>query len=289
MKFILIRSILTIMSYLPLSIIRLIGSFIGAVAIAFSKNTSKRLRSNLMAAKMCNENNLESMARSAASEWGKTIVETFCLWHRSLSYNAKLVVKAKNYELVESSVLGNSPVIFLTPHLGNFEVALKYTASKLSYYKFTVLYKPSKIKWLNQIMVNGRAETNIEPVTTSKSGVMALLKGLRANGIVGILPDSVASHKDSGVWVDFFGKKVFATTLAAKLLLMPNIVSFIVASYRVKGGFEVEYIPFTPKHNDVVAVVQEIYKAIEEMVLKSPSQYYWSYDRFRVPKYAMDK
>jgi KDO2-lipid IV(A) lauroyltransferase len=132
-------------------------------------------------------------------------------------------------------------------------------------------------------MYNGRLENNIKPVPTNKHGVMSLFRALRNNEFVGMLPDSVASHGD-GVWTNFFGQKVFATTLAAKFILLDNVTTFIVTSARVNGGFIVEYIPFVPESNNIANVVQEVYNILERVVLQNPTQYYWSYDRFRIPK-----
>lgn len=285
MKQRIIHFLITIMAYLPLSVLRALGSSIGVIAMKFSKRSSKRLKANLIATGMCTEDEVDEMARKTAQELGKTLVETTCIaWHRSKEHNAKLIVKAINYDYMEQELLSGKPIVFLTPHISNFEIALKYTAYKISNRVFTVLYKPSKDEWFNQMMIDGRTEDNIKPVPTNRMGVFTLAKDLRAGGVIGVLPDSIASSGD-GVWVEFFGKKVFATTLAAKMSMMPGAVTFIVATKRVKNGFEVNYIPFVPD-TDITTVVQDIYKVIEKAVLEAPEQYYWSYDRFRVPNHA---
>ncbi len=108
---------------------------------------------------------------------------------------------------------------------------------------------------------------------------------VKNGGVIGILPDNVASGGD-GVWVDFLGKKVFATTLAAKLILFPGVTTFFVSSMRIQDGFLIDYRPYVPKTTDVSEIVQDLYKILETVVLKAPTQYYWSYDRFRSPAHA---
>lgn len=285
MKHKILRGLIKLLSYLPLSVLRSLGGIIGIIAMKLSKRSSKRLRANLIITGMCTEENANEMAKKTAMELGKTLVETTCIaWQRTKEQNAKLIVKAKNFDIMEKELLSGKPIVFLTPHISNFEIALKYTASKIPRV-FTVLYKPSKDQWFNDMMIKGRTEDNIKPVPTNRQGVFTLAKDLRAGGVIGVLPDSIASSGD-GVWVEFYGKKVFATTLAAKMAMTPGAVSFIVATIRVKGGFEVEYIPFTPSSSDIATVVQDIYHVIEKVVLQAPEQYYWSYDRFRVPNHA---
>ena len=283
MKTAIIKRVLFLFSLLPLPVLRGIGALVGLSMLKLSKRASVRLRENLLATGMCTPAGVEAMAKQTSMELGKTLVETACIaWQRSKEYNAKLIVKTTNQDLVEQALMQNQAVLFLTPHIGNFEISLKYTASKIKR-SFTVLYKPDKDPLLEKLMFEGRHEDNITPVPTTRSGVVQVVRALQNKQIVGILPDNVASQGD-GVWVEFFHKKVFATTLAAKLALMQGVTIFLAYSYRVKHGFELEYIPFTPTSLDIASVVKEIYTMIEGVVRRSPTEYYWSYNRFRVPK-----
>lgn len=285
MKYIIANILFKILSYMPLWFIRSLGSLIGIVAMKLSKKSYRRLCDNLIATKMATHENVDAIARKTAKELGKTLIEIPTIaWHRSKKYNASLIKKSIGFEHMESVLNSGRPVVFLTPHISNFEIALKATAF---YTKriVTVLYKPPKEKWLNQMMIDGRTENNIKPVPTSRMGVLTLAKDLKAGGVIGLLPDSIASSGD-GVWIEFFGKKVFAPTLAAKMVLMPEIETFIVPAKRVRGGFSVKYIPFKPVNTDVTNTIRDIYKVIEETILEAPEQYYWSYNRFRVPDHA---
>ncbi len=285
LKKIIFTPILKVLSWLPISILRNIGEIIGVLAFKFSKKGVDRLKNNLITTGMCSEKDVELMAKKTAIELGKTLVETVCIaWHRSREYNAGFFKKAINFEIVKSAYDENKPIIFLTPHIGNFEIAVKYTANKINR-NFTILYKPSKDRWFNEMMLDGRTEDNIIPVPISRHGVLSLVKSLKNNEIIGILPDNVASMGD-GVWVKFFGKKVFATTLAAKMMAYNDAKTFLVASYRVKDGFEIEYIPFSVASKDVQVIMQNMYNEFEKMILKAPTQYFWVYNRFRIPKHA---
>lgn len=285
-KIIILTGIFKLLSRLPLSMIRWIGSTVGNIAFKTSNRASRRLIDNLVKTKMCDEENAPGLAIRSAQSFGMTLVETILIaWNRSKKHNLTLFSKVEGFELVADAAKNGYPILFLTPHIGNFEICLKRTAYLLQDKKFTVLYKPDKKKWWNELMIIGRTEDNITPVPTTKKGVLTIAKALKNNEIAGVLPDSVASQSD-GVWVEFFGNKVFATSLAAKLSLMPNVKTFVVASYRNEISFNADYVPFVATGTDITNTVQEIYNIIETMVLKHKEQFYWSYNRFRTPDHA---
>lgn len=282
LKIICLRFVFLLLSILPLSVLRSIGSVVGILAMKLSKRAGKRLRNNLLITKICDETNIDRIACQTSAELGKTLVESVAIaWHRSRLYSANLVLYTIGLDQIKQAA-AEGAVVFLTPHIGNFEIAVKSAAAKISNKKFNILYKPTKNPVLNHIMLSGRTEDNINPVPTSRYGVATLLKAIKNKELVGMLPDSVASGGD-GVWVEFFGLPVFATTLAAKFTMMPNVKSFVVSSKRVPGGFISEFIPYAPVSHNINIVVQELYKMFEHIVLENPTQYYWSYDRFRVP------
>ncbi len=277
--------LLKFMAYLPLWILRLLGSLVGYIAFGLPKKSSKRIRDNLLATKLATPENVNEITLKTARELGKTLIETVSIaWYRSKKHNASLIKETIGFEYMESVLNSDRPIVFLTPHLSSFEVAAKATAS-LTKRMFTILYKPSKEVWFNKMMIEGRTEDNITLVPTNRLGVLTLAKNIRARGVVCILPDSIASSGD-GVWIEFFGKKMFAPTLAAKMVLTPDAATFIVSIKRIRGGFSMNYIPFKPVDDDITNVVRGIYKVIEDAILEAPEQYYWSYDRFRVPDHA---
>lgn len=273
------------MSFLPLQLLRNIGSVVGFIAYKFSTRSSNRLRANLLATGMCNEANLEKFARQTAKELGKTLIESIAVvWYRTPTQCSKLVTQGLNFEqMMKATKLG--PVLYFTPHIGNFEIGAKSTASILPQRIFNILYKPAKDPVFNTIMLKGRSAVNIKPHPITRRGISSFIRALKEGGLVGLLPDNVASSGD-GVWVNFFGNKVFATTLAAKLTLLPHVKTFFVYTLRTNNGFTMNYLPFEPKGTDIASIVQDLYVMLETIVQKAPTQYYWSYDRFRKPSHA---
>jgi KDO2-lipid IV(A) lauroyltransferase len=288
MKYYLIKIILYLFSFLPLNVIRLLGKLIGIIVFKYSKKTSERTKRNLLITCVANNENVEQMALNIAKNLGQTLAETFLIaWQRSPYFNYKLIKKNNNFAKVLESVELSRPIIFLTPHIANFEIIVKATSYMLKNNKFTIIVKPSKNQLFNKLMFMGRSELNIKPVPTNKRGVISLIKALKNKEIVGILPDSVASNGD-GVWVNFFDQKVFATTLSAKMIQYQLADVYIVNITRVKDGFDVDFMKYDIVVDDTKYIVQDIYNILENIIKRNPEQYFWSYDRFRKPDHAPD-
>lgn len=280
LKYLVIKFISKTLSLLPLSFVRFIGSICGIIFLRFSSRAYKRIKTNLLLTAIANENNVDKIALNVTKNFGMTIFETLVYaWNYDTKFINSIIKKVINFENVKIDINNKYPILFLTPHIGNFEIAVKYTFDNLDK-NITVIYKPTKLKWFNKLMLIGRKHNKINWVSTNQaSSVISLFRALKNKECAGILPDSVASNE--GVFVEFFGKQVFATTLSAKLGIKENVKTYIVNSIRTNKGFYLEYIPIIFNSNNINDNVQKIYHEIEKLVRRHPEQYFWSYDRFR--------
>lgn len=280
MKKLLIKSALKLLSMLPLSVIRAIGAFIGLLSLKLSKRSAKRLRENLLKTGLATPENVEKLAIKNAKAMGMTLSEAALIgWQKDKKYINSLFETDENFDKCKKILASGKNILFLTPHIGNFEVGMKYYAYNLPT-MFQILYKPSKNFVLNDIMLTGRTEHNVAPQPTNRKGVLSLMKHYKSGNAIGILPDNVASGGD-GEWVKFFGHDVYATSLSAKICQMQETMTVIVGALRTPTGFKIRNIIFTPTSYDTHTIMQELYATIENLVREYPEQYYWSYDRFR--------
>jgi KDO2-lipid IV(A) lauroyltransferase len=280
MKKILFQSLLKILSKLPLGAIRSLGAIIGLIALRLSNKSAKRLPHNLLITGLANPDNVAQMTKDTAKALGMTLAESALIaWQKDPQRISKLFQTDESFNHVKNLLSQGKQIVFLTPHIGNFELAVKYFAYHLPM-NLQILYKPAKDPIIEEIIYHGRSETNITPVPTNRKGVLQLMKHIKSGQTIGILPDNVASGGD-GEWVKFFGQDVYATSLSAKICQMPNIIPVIVQSMRTKHGFIVKCIPFNPSSSDIQQIMQELYHEIEKIIVEAPEQYYWSYDRFR--------
>lgn len=181
-------------------------------------------------------------------------------------------------------------VIFLTPHLGCFEITAQALALRFSaeHGPLTVLYRPARHAALGEVMGMARRRPGLEAAPTSLSGVRQMLKALRSGRAVGLLPDQVPPE-NMGQWAPFFGQPAYTMTLAARLALQTGAQVVLIWGERLPWGrgyrLHTQELghPLSPH---LAAAVVQINQAMEGLILQCPSQYIWGYARYKNPRQA---
>ncbi|MDP1957633.1 MAG: lysophospholipid acyltransferase family protein, partial [Rhodocyclaceae bacterium] len=197
-----------LLSHLPLAMLHNLGALAGWLAYLLSSAYRRHLRENTAQA-----GDVAVAARSqAVAAAGKNLLELPKLWLRPQDEVVERVVQVSGWELVEAAWRAGRGILFLTPHLGCFEIAAQYYAK---HGPITALYRRPKQVWLAPIIEQGRG-ANLKLAPADLSGVRKLLKALKNGEAVGILPDQ-APGAGEGVWAPFFGRPAYTMTLAARL------------------------------------------------------------------------
>lgn len=179
-------------------------------------------------------------------------------------------------------------VVFLTPHMGCFEITAQALAQRFgqAHGTLTVLYRPARQAQLNAVMEMARNRPGLEAVPTTLSGVRQMIKALRQGQAVGLLPDQVPPD-GLGQWAPFFGKPAYTMTLAARLVQQTGARPVLIWGERLAWGqgyrLHTQSLGFELSQDLATAVVQ-INQAMEKMVLQRPSQYLWGYARYKSPR-----
>lgn len=268
--------IFRLLSRLPLRWLHAIGRLLGRLVYALPGRYRQRLRANAKQAGYP----AAAFARAAAGEAGATMLELAWIWYRPAESLARVV--PNNLHVVEAAHREGRPILFLTPHLGGFEISARYVAQLKP---ITVLYRPPKQASLSTLVEASRASSTLSTAPTSMNGVRQLVRTLRNGGQVGILPDQVPGEGE-GSWGPFFGRPAYTMTLPARLARHPDTLVVGAACIRLPGGQGwtlhlepvTEAIPQTPE--DQAAWINRI---MERLIRLSPQQYLWSYNRYKNP------
>jgi Kdo2-lipid IVA lauroyltransferase/acyltransferase len=223
----------------------------------------------------------DSATRHAAiAAAGKSILELPVIWFRPLARTLALVRETRGMEHVEQARAHGHGIIFLTPHLGCFELLSFWLAQA---HPITVLYRPPRLGWLEPLMVAGRMRGAVQLAPTNLAGVRRLLKALRAREAIGLLPDQVPSFGE-GEWIDFFGRSAYTMILPNRLQQVSDAVVVIVFAERLPRGkgYRVNALPLE-RLNQAPSLMHAVNQAIEDVVRTCPSQYLWAYNRYKVP------
>jgi KDO2-lipid IV(A) lauroyltransferase len=264
---------------LPLPLLHALGSVLGWLIYGISPTYRRNLRANLRQAGYTDART----RRAAIGAGGKMLTELPALWFRPHAEVAAMVREVHGMEQAFAAREERQPVLFLTPHMGCFEVTAQYAALHMP---ITVLYRPPKIGWLEPLMREGRNRPNVRLVPADLSGVRAIFKALRDGEAVGFLPDQVPGEGE-GDWAEFFGRPAYTMTLAARLAEREGVRCFLAFGRRLPWGrgYELRLKPFPEKLAGETAT-RRLNRALEDLVRECPGQYLWSYNRYKVPRGA---
>jgi KDO2-lipid IV(A) lauroyltransferase len=279
-KFIL-RLILMGIGVLPLWLVQLLGGCGGIIALLFSKQFREPFNKNYSRAMDLNGVKQRPLMAAAAS--GMLFMDSLWIWYNP----KKALTKTQfiNWEMVERAMQHGRGLIILSPHLGGFEIIPRYIAQ---HFPATIMFRPARQEWLNDIVVSGRAYPNMNFVPANLHGVRAMTRALKEGGAIALLPDQVPTSGD-GVWASFFKQNAYTTTLPARLANRNQTPVILFSAIRKLLGqgwkVEVRLLDSLSENAEVAAV--QMNQAIEEAILKAPEQFIWSYNRYKHPEGAL--
>lgn len=255
------------LSFLPLSVLHNLGALAGWLAYWLSPAYRRHLRENTALA------GAEAIRGAAIAEAGKTLLELPKLWLRPRDEILARVVKVEGWQHVEAAHATGRGILFLTPHLGCFEITAQYYAA---HRPITVLYRRPKQDWLVPLIEEGRG-ASLKLAPADMSGVRKLIKALRSNEAVGMLPDQ-APGVGEGEWAPFFGRSAYTMTLAARLAQTGATVLLAYAERLHYGtGYHLRFLPPAGP----VATPADVNREIERLIMMCPEQYLWGYNRYK--------
>jgi len=265
-----------LLSKLPLWLVHVIGGWLGWLTYLLSPTYRRHVRDNMAQAGID-----PSLRGAAVAEAGKQMVELARIWLRTLEETNAQVVEVRGWEHVEVAQQAGKGIVFLTPHLGCFEITAQYYSA---FGDVTVLYRPPKQASIQQMILDGRKRERLHLAPADLSGVRSLIKALKKGQAVGMLPDQ-APKVGEGVWLDFFGKPAYTMTLAARLT-ETGATTLMAWGERLPGGrgYRLHFRPpVRALAGTTVDRAQQINAEIETLVRECPTQYLWGYNRYKQP------
>jgi KDO2-lipid IV(A) lauroyltransferase len=264
------------LSIFPLPVLHALGAALGWLVYLASPAYRRRLSDNLERA------GYGRYRRQAIAEAGKAIVELAFVWCAKPQRVARHA-RVENWELVQAKLDAGKGIVFLTPHLGCFEMTAQQIALKTA---LTVMYRPPRKDALRPLVEGARARHNLHLAPANLAGVRVLAKTLKSGQPIGLLPDQVPQEGE-GVWAPFFGKNAYTMTLPAKLAQLGKADILLVYAERLAhgAGYVVRFVPFEGELAGTPAEqATAINRAMEQLIARCPAQYFWSYNRYKQPQ-----
>lgn len=271
---------------MPLGANHALGALAGRLAYFLAPRYRRRILENLTHSGLCaTPGDVRRFARANAAEIGKSATELAWALFRPGDV-AGLVRSRIGWDAVERLRADNRPIIFVTPHLGGYDIAGRYLWSQVP---ILAMYRPHKVFWIDQLLREGRNQgaapdgTNVAPA--NRAGVRMVLKHLRHGGCSLVLPDQVPGLGE-GEWAEFFGRPAYTMTLLGRLQEASSAsIVFCFAERLARGeGYRFHFEPLPePLPKDRQLAARRVNAAVERLVRTCPTQYLWAYNRYKRP------
>ena len=266
--------LLRLFARLPLPLVHFLGGILGLLGLLHPRYRGTIVE-NLRQAGLGSR----PMLLRASVELGKGMLELVPIWLRPYGQVVGWVREVHGWEHVEAALARGKGVIVLGPHLGCLELAGLYIASRMP---ITALYRRPRQDWVHAMMQQGRNRGGAHMVEPGMKGIRALLTALKRNEAAWVLPDQ-ATSKGEGQWARWFGRWAYMPTLLYRLRGSTGAATLLFACERLPRGrgyrLWIEPLPDLPE--DAETAARLVNGRIEEMVLRFPSQYLWSYRFYR--------
>jgi KDO2-lipid IV(A) lauroyltransferase len=262
---------------MPLGFAQVFGGALGLLAFIGSKHYRSLFKQHYLSA--ATQNHFPVRIWSAACASGMLFSDSLWIWRNPSK--ALALTEISNWEVVDKAINEGHGLVMLTPHFGGFEIIPRVLAQ---HFPATILYRPARQDWLNDVIEGGRAYPNMHFVPTNLQGVRQMTRALMRGEAIGILPDQVPSGGD-GIWASFFGRPAYTTTLPARLANRHRtpVVMFTAKRKGLGQGWLMQANRLGALSEDPGTSCAELNKAIEAAILIAPEQFIWAYNRFKHP------
>ncbi len=274
-----------IFSLLPRSVARILGQMIGIVVYLLHPRLRRVGMRNLkMAMPEKTLRQRRKIVRGVFRTLGRQLAD-FCQLKKYNAQNIGSLAVYEGFECFEAAHKRGKGVLFLTAHLGGWEVGS--FAHALYGHPMHVVVRPLDNPYLDRLVRSYRT-LNDNRTFEKNEFARGLLAAMRNGETVGVLMDQNMTPPQ-GVFVDFFGIPACTASGIARVAMRTDaavVPAFtiwdpVLRKYRVHFDPAVTLIRSDNDEADVVANTAKFTKVIEEFVRKYPDQWLWVHKRWK--------
>lgn len=273
LEYFVLRAVVLFVRRFSLAQVRKLGSFLGGIGYFLWRKRRRITLQNL--GRIYEVNKTKSLARECWQERGETFVEFMRL--PGLLREQRQFISWEGKEFLDAALRKRRGVIFLTAHLGNWELLGATIAQK---YRLCVIAKHIQNPWIDKWVEKQRRDCGIEVIYIQES-IKEGLKYLRHNCLLGILIDQ-RIHR-GGLLVNFLGSPALTTPLVpllAKRSRSPVIPFFTI---REKGRYRIIFekeLVFDFRQALEIQT-RQCNEIIEKWIFRWPEQWFWVHNRWK--------
>ena len=229
------------------------------------------------------EAEVQRIARESYESLGRTTIETAVLPAFSREQVIAMFSRVDGWDIVQRAMRQGRGILFVTGHLGNWELAGSYLAARGI--PIEAVARRMQNPLFDRYLTETRRRIGMS-VIHDADAVKRVPRAMRENHAVAFLVDQGAVGLAS-TWVPFFGRyaktprgpAVFALRLGAPVIFGAALRQ---PDGRYALGFEeVKVQPTGDREADVDRIVADYTATLERWVRRAPGQYFWHHRRWK--------
>ncbi len=218
------------------------------------------------------------------SNYGLTFAEYVFLDKFRFNKFEKNHIEISGEEVIARLKETGKPAIFISAHLGNFELmAMELEKKNIN---LAAIYRPLNNFFLNPFMVYLRKKYLCKKqIKKGLIGTRETINCIKNNSSIALMVDQRVGESER---CPFFGLPAHTTTIPAQLAIKYDLEIIPIFLERKEDNFfkiEIQKpIKFKKTHNsndDKKNITIEINKIIEKMILRNPGQWIWTHSRWK--------
>ena len=280
------KSVLVTLGHFPPSTAMTVGRTIGKLAYLLASDLRKTGATNLrLAFPEKSDEERQQLLRECFDSLGRQLGLFSQLSTRSPEQLQSLIEPHGLQHLETAKAQMNGGLILFTAHLGAWE--LTSFGPSLFGHRFSFLVRRIDNPKIEQFVDRTRIRFGNETID-KLSAARSMLKLLRSNGVLGLLPDLNALDSEA-IFVDFFGTPAATNFIMAKLALRTKspIIPVFAPWDEKKGkylliiGPPVCFEATGNEETDVRELTTKLSQLIENQIRRYPGQWLWIHKRWK--------
>ena len=189
-------------------------------------------------------------------------------------------IEIKGDENLNAAISKKRPLIFVSGHFANFELmSMEITKRNI---KLATIYRPLNNIFLNPFMEILRKKFICKnQIKKGLNGVRDAIEYIKNDFSIALMIDQRVSE---GEKINFYKKPALTTTLPAQLALkykLSIIPVFIQRKSNSKFVLEFQNEIKSEDFHDKLELTQKLNEVLEKMVVRNPSQWIWTHNRWK--------
>ncbi len=222
---------------------------------------------------------IKNISKQMWNNYGRVFAEyLFLKDFRSGNLASKIEIEGK--EILENLKYSGKQVVFVSGHLGNFELMAMYLEK--SGMQLSAVYRPLNNIFLNPLMESMRKKYICKnQIKKGIGGLKKLINLKKKNFSTALMIDQRVSE---GILSNFFNQKALTTTIPAQLIKkynIPVVPVYIERNNDLNFKITIKKPILFSNESSVQKITDELNSILEKMILAKPGQWIWSHNRWK--------